>query len=381
MIVAVPKEIAPGERRVAVVPETVAKLVKSGTEVVVQAGAGLEAGYRDGDYEKAGARVVADVASLYGNADVVLKVEKPRKNDATGEDEVELLKPGSVLIAILDPLRNEDLVRRLAERNITSFSMDAIPRITRAQSMDVLSSQASIAGYKAVLLAANALPRLFPMMTTAAGTIRPAKVFVLGAGVAGLQAIATAKRLGAVVEAFDVRAVTKEQVESLGARFVHIDLEEDAETAGGYAKEVSEETHRREQELIHRHAREADVIITTAQIPGKPAPRLITEAMVEDMKQGSVIVDVAAPTGGNCELTEVGKDVVKHGVTIMGPANLPAMVPYHASQMYSRNIVTFFETLIKDGKVVTDLADEVVKSCLVTDGGRVVFPPLQAKNG
>lgn len=372
MKLAVLKETLLGERRVAIVPETAGRLVKAGWQVAVEKGAGQDAGFPDELYEKAGAQVVGSAQEAVAGADVVVRIQRP------SQEEEKLLPKGVIFIALLDPLRNPEQVKRLAEAGVTAFSMDAIPRITRAQSMDVLSSQATVAGYKAVLLAAARLGKFFPMMMTAAGNIAPAKVFVLGAGVAGLQAIATARRLGALVEAFDVRAAAKEQVESLGAKFVHVDLGESGEGAGGYAKELSEEAHRREQQLIHDHVKTADVVITTAQVPGKPAPRLITSDMVKDMQPGSIIVDLAASTGGNCELTKPDETVEVGGVTILGPTNLSATLPYHASQMYSRNIHAFIELLVKDGEVKLNFDDEIVKSCCITHEGQVVFAPLQA---
>ncbi|MDI3269468.1 MAG: Re/Si-specific NAD(P)(+) transhydrogenase subunit alpha [Bacillota bacterium] len=371
MKLAVLKETANGERRVAIVPETAGRLVKAGWHVAVEKEAGLEAGFPDELYVKAGAQVVGSAKEAIEGSDLVLKIQRP------SEQEEKLLPKGAILVALLDPLRNPEQAKRLAEAGITSFSMDAIPRITRAQSMDVLSSQATVAGYKAVLLAAAQLGKFFPMMMTAAGNIAPARVFVLGAGVAGLQAIATARRLGALVEGFDVRAAAKEQVESLGAKFIHVELGESGEGTGGYAKELSEEAHRKEQELIHDHVKTADVVITTAQVPGKPAPRLITADMVKDMQPGSIIVDLAASTGGNCELTKADEVVEVGGVTILGPSNLSATLPYHASQMYSRNIQAFIELLVKDGEVKLNFDDEIVKSCCITHEGQVVYGALQ----
>lgn len=362
MKIGVPRETAPGERRVALVPETVAKLVKSGNEVVVERGAGTEAAFVDGAYEQAGARIVDDAF----DAELVAKVQRPTP------EEVARMRPGQMLISFLPALIDPRSAQAIAERGVTALSMDAIPRITRAQPMDALSSQATVAGYKAVLLAAAQLPRFFPMLMTAAGTIAPAKVLVIGAGVAGLQAIATARRLGAVVEAFDTRPVVKEQVQSLGAKFLEIDLGESGAGAGGYAKELSEEAHRKEVELLAKAARENDIVITTAAIPGRKAPVLITKDMVPTMRPGSVIVDLAAETGGNCELTEVGKTVVKHGVTIVGTTNLPSTMPYHASQMYSRNIASLLALFLKDGTATLDMSDEVIKGTVITQGGRVV---------
>src|SRR3990170_3189838 len=356
MKIGVPKETMPGETRVGQVPETVGRLSKAGNTVVVQRGAGVASAFPDDAFD----------------AELVAKVQRPQ------DAEIGRLRPGTVLIAFLQPLVNTDLVNALAERKVTALSMDAIPRITRAQPMDALSSQATVAGYKAVLLAAAALPKFFPMLTTAAGTIAPAKALVIGAGVAGLQAIATARRLGAVVEAFDTRPVVKEQVQSLGAKFLEIDLGESGAGAGGYAKELSEEAHRKEVELLAKAARENDIIITTAAIPGRKAPVLITADMVPTMKPGSVIVDLAAETGGNCELTEAGKTVTVNGVTIIGLTNLPASMPFHASQMYSRNIASLLGLMInKDGTFDLNLADEVVKGTVITHAGEVVHEAVK----
>jgi H+-translocating NAD(P) transhydrogenase subunit alpha len=366
MKIGVPKEIAPEETRVALVPESVARLVKGGSEVLVETGAGLKASFTDEAYTAVGARIVADAAALYAESDLVCKVQKPVKQ------EIDSLRPGTTLVSFLAPLTSPDLVRALAQARITSFAMESIPRITRAQSMDALSSMSTVAGYKAVLIAASASGKFFPMFMTAAGTVPPAKVFVLGAGVAGLQAIATARRLGAVVEAFDVRPVVKEQVESLGAKFVEMEIAEDTQTAGGYAKELSEDTHRREMELLHKHARGSDVIITTALIPGRPAPVLITEEMVQDMQPGSVIVDLAAENGGNCTLTEAGQDIVRHNVRILGPLNIPSTMPVHASQMYSKNIFNLLGLLIKDGQLNLDFNDEIIRGTCITHEGNIV---------
>jgi NAD(P) transhydrogenase subunit alpha len=362
MKLGIPKERVAGERRVALVPDSIAGLKKLGLEVVLERGAGEGAFFSDADYEKAGARVVSGV---FAEADIVVKLHKPTS------DEVAQLRPGAVLISFLHAATNPEVVRQLAERRVTALAMEAVPRISRAQSMDALSSQANVAGYKAVVLAAEAMPKFLPMMTTAAGTIRPAKVLVLGAGVAGLQAIATARRLGAVVWGYDVRAAVKEQVESLGAKFLEFDIGvKDAEGTGGYAKELSAEAKQKQQEQLGLKTREFDVVITTAAIPGKAAPRLITKETVAAMKPGSVIVDLAAETGGNCELTEPGQTVVKHGVTIVGPVNLPATMPVHASQLYAKNITELLKLLVtKDGKLNLDFTDEIIKAaCLTHDG-------------
>jgi NAD(P) transhydrogenase subunit alpha len=372
MKVAIPKEIQTGEQRVAVTPDSVKRIAKKGSEVLVEAGAGESALFQDQDYLDAGAKIESSVENLFRNADIVLKVQKPLFNEVIGKHEIEMMREGTALIAFLYPLVNHDLIRQLAKSKITAFSMDAIPRIALAQSMDALSSMSTVAGYKAVLTAANALPKFFPMFMTAAGTIAPAKVLVLGAGVAGLQACATAKRLGAMVEVFDQRPAVKEQVESLGVRFVEVSTEEESETAGGYAKELSEEYKKQQAELIHKHIVKSDVVITTALIPGKKAPILITGKMVEDMKQGSIIVDLAVDFGGNCELTEPGKELVKHGVLISGLTNLPASMPFHASQMYSKNIEKFLFHLTDENGLKMDLDDEITKGSLITYKGEIV---------
>jgi NAD(P) transhydrogenase subunit alpha len=366
LVVGVPRETAPGERRVAMTPDTVKRLTNSGVVVRVERGAGLASGHNDAAYEAAGATIVPDATAAHV-ADMVIRVQKPTP------EETDLLRRGATLIALLQPLTSQDLVRDLAARDITAYSMDAIPRTTRAQSMDVLSSQATVSGYKAVLLAADALPKFFPMLTTAAGSIIPAKVLVVGAGVAGLQAIATARRLGAVVEAYDTRPVVKEQVESLGAKFVDIPVDtSDAQTAGGYAKEVSAETLRKQQEVLADHAAKSDVVITTAAVPGRPAPRLISRETVERMRPGSVIVDLAAETGGNVEVTRPGETVEHNGVTVVGQLNLPSTMPVHASQMYAKNIQNLLDLLIKNGAYAPDFEDEIVKGTVITRGGEVV---------
>lgn len=372
MKIGVPTEILPNENRVALIPDSVSRLIKAGAEIIVQRGAGVNAAFTDEMYQNAGATIVPDAQTLFGQADLVVKVQKPMMNDILGKHEIDLMRPGTWLIAFLQPLVNSELVRALAQARITSFSMDAIPRTTRAQYMDALSSMSTVAGYKSVLLAAAASGKFFPLLTTAAGTIPPAKVFVLGAGVAGLMAIATARRLGAVVEAFDVRPVVKEQVQSLGAKFVEMEITEDTQTAGGYAKELSEETHRREVELLHKHAKGSDVIITTALIPGRPAPVLITDEMVNDMAPGAVIVDLAAENGGNCTLTQAGQEVVHKGVHILGPINLPSTMPIHASQMYSKNMYNLLELMIKDKELNLNLEDDIVQGTLITHNGEIV---------
>jgi len=365
MKIAIAKEVEVGERRVALNPDLVARLVKQGLEIWVEAGAGEGSFFTNDAYEAAGAKIISDTATLWGEADVLLKVGIPK------DHEINQMRQGSVLLSFLSPLAQPETIQHLAERQITAFGMEMIPRTSRAQSMDALSSQAGVAGYKAVLIAAAALPKFFPMLTTAAGTIRPAKVFVMGAGVAGLQAIATARRLGAVVEAFDIRPAVKEEVQSLGAKFVEVKLDEDTVAAGGYAKEISEASKQRTQEVVAEHVKNSDVVITTAQVPGKKAPLLVTEEMVAQMAPGSVIVDLAAEQGGNCAGTEPGKDVVRHGVTIIGPINLPSSMPVHASQMYAKNISTLLQYLIKDGELQLNFEDDIIGSTCITHGGEI----------
>ncbi len=378
MIVGVPKEIAPGERRVALVPDAVKGLVGDGVEVHVERGAGLAAGFPDEAYEKAGAELEGDVRALLGRADVVLKVQPPRAR-TDGSHEVHDLAEGRILIGFLRPLELPDLATRLAARKVTAFSMELVPRITRAQSMDALSAMSTLAGYRAVLLAANALPKIFPMMTTAAGTVAPARVLVIGAGVAGLQAIATARRLGAVLEAYDTRPAVKEQVQSLGARFVELDLDTgDAEDAGGYARAQSEEFYRRQRELLGRRVAAADVVITTALVPGQRAPLLIDEAALAGMRPGSVVVDLAAESGGNCALTEADREVKAHGVTILGPTNLPSDVPANASQMYSKNLTTLLGHLMGESGIALDLDDEITRDSMLTHEGRITNERVRA---
>ena len=370
MKIAVPRETAEGETRVALTPQVAGQLVADGIEVVVQAGAGEASSNLDDAYREAGATIVPDAAELYGQADVVLRVGRP------SDEEIEMLKDGTVLIGTLGTLAKPELAQKLAKRGVTAISMDAIPRITRAQSMDTLSSQATVGGYKAVLMAAERLPKFFPLLTTAAGTIRPARGIVMGAGVAGLMAIGTAKRLGAVVEATDVRPVVKEQVQSLGGTFIEVEMTEEekakAETAGGYATEMSDDYKRRQAELIAERVKEADFVITTALIPGRPAPKLVTDEMVKSMKPGSVIIDMAAEMGGNVEGTEPNKEVVKHGVLIVGYTNLPATMPGSATQMYAKNIQTLIKHLVTDGKLELDFDDEITKGATITHGGKVV---------
>ena len=369
MKVGVPRERAEGERRVALVPESVKRLVSAGATVVVERGAGEASFASDEQYAQAGATVGSADDAL--GADIVVKVAKPTA------DEIAKLRPGTMLITTLQPLVNHDLVKALVERKVTSLSMDAIPRVTRAQPMDSLSSQSNIAGYKAVLNAAAALPKFFPMLTTAAGTVTPARVFVIGAGVAGLQAIATARRLGAVVEAFDTRPVVKEQVQSLGAKFIEIDLGQSGEGAGGYARELTPEEQQKQRELMAERVAAADVVITTALVPGRKAPVLITAEVIRKMRPGSVIVDLAAEMGGNAELTKPGEVVEENGVRIDGTLNLPSTVSAHASQLYSRNVASLLGLVLKDGKLNLDMNDEITKGAVITHEGEVVHGPTK----
>ncbi|MXZ72966.1 MAG: Re/Si-specific NAD(P)(+) transhydrogenase subunit alpha [Acidobacteria bacterium] len=379
MIVGVPKEAFPGERRVAIVPGVVPALAKASLDVLIEPSAGAEAGFPDAAYTESGARIAASRAQLFADADIVLQVRSPGAAGEAGRADLEQFRAGQAIIGLSDPLGEPAAAQTVAERGVIAFSMELIPRITRAQSMDALSSMATIAGYKAVLLAAAALPRMFPMMMTAAGTITPAKVFVVGAGVAGLQAIASARRIGARVEAYDVRPVVKEQVESLGASFVELPLEtEGAEDAGGYAKAQDESFYRRQRETMARVVAASDVVITTALIPGKTAPTLVTADAVAGMSPGSVVVDLAAERGGNCELTQGDETVVTdNGVTILGPTNLPATVPYHASQMYAKNLSTLLLHLVKDGELALDMEDEITAGTLVSRDGAVVHPRIR----
>ncbi|TMD68630.1 MAG: Re/Si-specific NAD(P)(+) transhydrogenase subunit alpha [Chloroflexi bacterium] len=371
MRVGVVKEILPGERRVALVPDTVSKLIAAKLEVAIQAGAGAEAFYLDEAYQKAGATLAADARAIFSQADAVLKVQPPSL------DEVAALKSGAILIGFLQPSSNPDVVKALARQKVTAFSLELVPRISRAQSMDALSSQAGVAGYKAVLIAANRLGKFFPLLITAAGTVTPARVLVLGAGVAGLQAIATARRLGSVVEAYDVRPAVKDEVKSLGASFVELPLQAQ-EGQGGYAAQQSEEFLRRQRELIGDHVAASDVVITTAAVPGRKAPILVTKDMVARMRPGSVIVDLAADTGGNVELTKPGEAVVSGGVTIDGPRNLASSMPVHASQLFSRNVSTLLLSLVKDGQPNIDFNDEIVKGSCLTNAGELVHPQAKA---
>lgn len=379
MIVAVPKEIFPGERRVALVPAAVSTLTKAAMEVVVEGGAGAGALISDEAFEARGARIEPARQRLLSQADVVLMVRGPGFHPGFPSVDLDALRPGTTLIAFMEPLAEPETMMALARRNLTLFAMELMPRTTRAQSMDAISSMATIAGYKAVLLAANALPKLFPMLMTAAGTITPARVLVVGVGVAGLQAIATARRLGAVVEAYDIRPVVKEQVQSLGAKFVELELESrEPHDAGGYATAQSEDFYRRQQELLARHVQNSDVVITTAAVPGKRAPTLIAEEVVAGMRPGSVIVDLGAEKGGNCAVTRPGETTVHKGVTVIGPLRPAAELAVHASQMYARNISTFLLHLVKDGSLNLDLEDEIIRGTLVAHRGNLVHEAVLA---
>jgi H+-translocating NAD(P) transhydrogenase subunit alpha len=373
VIIGVPKESYPGERRVALVPAVLPALIKAGFEVHVQTSAGIEAGYPDSQFIEKGAKIAPDRAAVFGAADVVLQVLCYGSNDVTGKDDVSLYRRDQILIGFLRPFGSAEVVQQIAHAGVTSFSVELMPRTTRAQSMDALSSMGTVCGYKAVLVAADSHPRIFPMLTTAAGTITPARVFVIGAGVAGLQAIATARRLGAVISAYDLRPAAKEQVQSLGGRFVELPIEaKDAQDARGYARAQDEDFYRRQRELLGKVVQESDVVITAAVIPGKKSPVLVTAEMVKGMAPGSVIFDLASERGGNCELTETGKTVVKHGVTIIGAINVASGVPYHASQMYAKNITSFLMHLVKDQKLNLNMDDEIVRETLLTRGGEIV---------
>jgi NAD(P) transhydrogenase subunit alpha len=373
VIVGVPKESYPGERRVALVPKTVPSLTKAGLQVVIETGAGTEAGYPDSQYAEKGVTILPNRAAVFGAADVVVQVLCYGSNDLTGKEDLPLFRRGQALIGFLRPRGSAEVLRQIAATGVTSFAVELIPRTTRAQSMDALSSMATICGYKAVLIAADTLPRMFPMFTTAAGTITPARVLVIGAGVAGLQAIATARRLGAVASAYDLRPAVKEQVQSLGGRFVELPVEaKDAEDAGGYARAQDESFYARQRELLGQVVAESDVVITAAVVPGKRSPILVTAEMVKRMAPGSVIVDLAAERGGNCELTHKGETVIEHGVTIIGRINYASGTPYHASQMYARNLTTFLLHLVKDGKLDLNLQDQIIRETLLTHEGELV---------
>jgi len=373
MIVGICKETFPGERRVAMVPDILPSLTKKDIEVRIESGAGVEASIPDSAFESKGAKIVAGRFEVFHGTDVVLQVRSLGANPDAGQDDLELMHAGQCIIGLSEPLSAVDSAKALAGKGVTSLAMELVPRITRAQSMDVLSSMATVAGYKSVLLAAEALPKMFPMFMTAAGTVKAAKVFIVGVGVAGLQAIATARRLGAIVSAYDIRPAVKEQVESLGAKFVEMDLEAGgSEDKGGYAKAMDEEFYRKQRELMAKVVAENDVVITTAAVPGKKAPILVTGEMVSGMSAGSVIVDLAAERGGNCELSKAGETVVENGVTILGPMNLPSTVPFHASQMYAKNITTLLLHLVKEGKLDLSTEDEITREMMVTHDGEIV---------
>lgn len=372
MVIAVPKEILPGENRVGITPDVASKLIKKSFQVHVQKGAGLNAGYTDDQYEKAGAKLYDRVSELYSSSDIVAKVHRPMDHPEEGKNELDLMKEGTILITFLYSLNYPDLAKKCAEKKINVISMDAIPRTTLAQKMDALSSQANIAGYKAVIMCANTLDKIFPLMMTAAGTISPARVVIMGAGVAGLQALGTAKRLGAVVEVSDIRSAVKEEVQSLGGKFIEVEGAEDMQDEGGYAKEASEEFLQKQKELIFKHVTNADIVITTALVPGKKAPVLVTEEMVKNMRPGSVVLDMAVEFGGNCEVSEKGKTVKKHGVNIIGEPNLSSLVPTHSSDVYAKNILALLEHIGKEGKVELNFDDEIVKGSVITYNGEVV---------
>src|SRR6266852_6256255 len=378
MIVGVPRESFPGERRVALIPAVLPTLAKAGLQVALEAGAGVEAGYPDADFAAKGAKILADRAEVFRAADILTQVLCYGSNDRTGKADLPLFHRDQVLVGFLRPLGSVETITEIAGKGVTAFSVELMPRTTRAQSMDALSSMATISGYKAVLIAADALPKIFPMMTTAAGTITPARVLIQGCGVAGLQAIATARRLGAVVSAYDLRPAVKEQVQSLGGRFVELPIEaKDAQDARGYARAQDEEFYRKQRELLGKVIAEHDVVITAAVIPGKKSPVLVTKEMAEGMAPGSILVDLAAERGGNCELTQPGEKIVHNGVTIIGWFNLASTVPYHASQMYARNLTAFLLHLVKDGKLQLNTSDEIIRETLLTQGGEVVNARLR----
>lgn len=366
MIIAVPKETRPGENRVSLIPDTAKKLQKIGYEIHVEKDAGLHAGYETSAYEEAGAKIYEDVTELFDSADIILKVQRPT------DEELEKIKEGKIVIAFFYSLHYPEVAQKAAGKKLNVISMDAIPRTTLAQKMDALSSQANLSGYKAVLLAANSLGKIFPLMMTAAGTISPARVVIMGAGVAGLQALGTAKRLGAVVEVSDIRPQVKEEVQSLGGRFIEVETDETMQDEGGYAKEASEEFLQKQKELIFKHVTEADIVITTALVPGKKAPVLVTEEMVKNMKQGSVVLDMAVEFGGNCEVSEAGKTVEKYGVTIIGEPNLPSLVAVHASEMYSKNLYNLLTHIGKEGSIDMNMDDEILKGATITKDGEIV---------
>lgn len=378
MIISIPKEIFPGENRVACVPDVASKLIKAGYEVQIEKDAGLNAGFVDEKYISAGAKIVDKLDDLYSAADIVVKVQRPVEHPTEGKHELDLMKKGTILISLVYVLQYSDVAKKCAEKGINLISMDMIPRTTLAQKMDVLSSQANLAGYKSVIMAANELRKIFPLMMTAAGTISPARVVIMGAGVAGLQALGTAKRLGAVVEVSDIRPAVKEEVLSLGGKFIEVEGMEDMQDAGGYAKEASEEFLKKQKEVIFKHVTEADIVITTALVPGKKAPILVTEEMVKNMRPGSVVLDMATEFGGNCEVSEKGKTIKVHNVTIVGEPNLPSLVATHASEMYAKNVLSLIQHIGKEGTVILNLEDEIVKGSLITNDGAVINERIKA---
>lgn len=371
MVIGVPKEILHGENRVALVPDTASRLKKAGFEVVMEKNAGLKAGFTDEMYAHAGVTVLESVEEVFSRGDVILKVQRPVLNELLNKHELDMIKKGSLLISFLYPLSNPEPAKEIASKGINSISIDLIPRTTLAQKMDALSSQANVAGYKSVLLCANELGKMFPLLMTAAGTVNPAKVVIMGAGVAGLQALGTAKRLGAVVEVSDIRPAVKEEVKSLGGKFIELDATENLQDERGYAKEVSEEFLKKQKELLFKHITEADIVITTALVPGKKAPILVTEEMVKHMREGSVILDMAVEFGGNCEVSEAGKKVKKYGVTIIGETNLPSLVPHHSSELYSKNLLALLQHISKNGVVELNFSDEIVSNSVVTYNGEI----------
>ncbi len=372
MVIAIPKEVLPGENRVSIVPDVASKLIKKGFTINVEQGAGKSAGFTDEQYSAAGAKVFNSPEELYSSSEIVLKVQRPMDHPEKGKHELDLIKEGTLLIALLYTLHYPEVAKHCAEKGINVISMDAIPRTTLAQKMDALSSQANLAGYKSVLMTANELGKIFPLMMTAAGTIQPARVVIMGAGVAGLQALGTAKRLGAIVEVSDIRSAVKEEVESLGGRFIEVDTGEDMQDEGGYAKEASEEFLKKQKELIFKHVTNADIVITTALVPGRKAPILVTEDMVKGMRPGSVVLDMAVEFGGNCEISENGKVVKKHDVTIIGEPNLPSLVATNASEVYSKNLMALLDHIVKESKLDLNLEDEIVKGSLITFNKEVI---------
>jgi len=372
VVIAIPKEVLPGENRVSIVPDVVSKLIKKGFTINVEQGAGMNAGFTDEKYTEAGATVLTSLEELYSSAEIVLKVQRPIDHPEKGKHELELMKEGTLLIALLYSLHYPEVAKHCAEKGINVISMDAIPRTTLAQKMDALSSQANISGYKSVLMTANALGKIFPLMMTAAGTIQPARVVIMGAGVAGLQALGTARRLGAIVEVSDIRPAVKEEVESLGGRFIEVDTDEDMQDEGGYAKEASEEFLKKQKELIFKHVTNADIVITTALVPGRKAPILVTEEMVKGMRPGSVVLDMAVEFGGNCEISENGKTIKKHNVTIIGEPNLPSLVATNSSEVYSKNLMALLDHIVEENKLDLNLEDEIVKGSLIAFNKEVI---------